>query len=97
MLRVMVQRQDFISLAIAAAMAHERLFPGEGKMDPKMLEVIALALSGLVPVHRLQSAGGAVQEIVSREQLLEALPRLRLASIESGRVSLTLRQSPRQG
>lgn len=93
---VMVQRQDFIPLSIAAAIAHERLFPGERRMEARMLEVIALALSGLITVHRLQSGEDRTLEIVSRAEMLEALPSLKLATVESGRLSLTRRQSPRQ-
>lgn len=90
----MGERQDFIPLSTAAAVAHERLFPGEAKKDPKMLEVITLALSGLLPIHRLTTPTGA-QQIVCRRDLMAALPRLQIASIEAGRASLTLRQSPR--
>jgi hypothetical protein len=43
---------DFIPLARAAALAHGRLFPKETVMDMKALDLIALALSALIPLYR---------------------------------------------
>src|SRR5206468_3213264 len=43
---------DFIPLARAAALAHERLFPEQPSKDYKTLDVIALALSALMPLYQ---------------------------------------------
>ena len=46
---------DFIPLARAAALAHARVFPGESARDMKTLDVLALALSTLVPLYQRES------------------------------------------
>ena len=43
---------DFIPLARAAAIVHERLFPEHPTKDAKTLDVIALALSTLMPLYQ---------------------------------------------
>ena len=43
---------EFIPLARAAALVHERLFPGHGVKDAKTLDVLALALSTLIPLYQ---------------------------------------------
>jgi len=43
---------EFIPLARAAALVHDRLFPGHGVKDAKTLDVIALALSALIPLYQ---------------------------------------------
>lgn len=54
---------DFIPLGRAAAMVHERLFPGHPSMESKTLDVIALAMSALVPLYRRDMESGAVHAI----------------------------------
>jgi len=43
---------DLIPLARAAALAHNRVFPGESVRDMKMLDLLALTLSTLVPLYQ---------------------------------------------
>ena len=52
---------DFIPLARAAALAHERLFPEQPSKDYKTLDVIALALSALVPLYQRDMESGALR------------------------------------
>lgn len=110
--RVVEARQDaqYITLAVAVARAHGRLFPDEPWKDPRTLQVIALALTDLMPIHwadtkkvltepELEAArftsSGMERLMVSRTRLEAALPCMQAASLDQARVSLTLRQSPR--
>lgn len=43
---------DLIPLARAASLAHNRVFPGESVRDMKTLDLLALALSTLVPLYQ---------------------------------------------
>src|SRR5213079_2839596 len=45
-------RVDHIPLARAAALAYERLFPDQGAKDSKTLDMIALALSSVMPLYQ---------------------------------------------
>jgi hypothetical protein len=47
-----VETAGFIPLARAAALAHERLFPGQRVKDAKTLDLLALALSAHVPLYQ---------------------------------------------
>jgi hypothetical protein len=58
---------DFIPLARAAALAHDRLFPGHGVKDAKTLDVIALALSALIPLYQGNVENGAPAALDARE------------------------------
>lgn len=51
----MAEELDLIPLARAAALAHNRIFPGESVRDMKTLDVLALALSTLVPLYQRES------------------------------------------
>lgn len=51
---------EFIPLARAAAIVHERLFPEHATKESKTLDVIALAISAVVPLHRRDMESGAV-------------------------------------
>ena len=51
----MADELDFIPLARAAALAHNRVFPGETVRDMKMLDLLALALSTVVPLYQRES------------------------------------------
>jgi hypothetical protein len=46
---------DFIPLARAAALAHNRVFPGESVRDMKMLDLLALALSTVVTLYQREN------------------------------------------
>jgi hypothetical protein len=100
----------FIQLSKAVTQAHRRLFPDEPTRDPKTLQVIALALTALIPIYRRES----VRELTEPELLAEkftmeamdelivaqirfeaALQTMQLESLDTARASLTLRQSPR--
>jgi hypothetical protein len=48
---------DYFPLARAAAIAHERLFPEQPTKDAKTLDVIALALSTLIPIYESEDGG----------------------------------------
>jgi hypothetical protein len=49
---------EFMPLARAAALAHDRLFPGQRVKDAKTLDLIALALSTVVPLYQRDIASG---------------------------------------
>jgi hypothetical protein len=51
----MADELDFIPLARAAALAHNRVFPGESVRDMKMLDLLALALSTVVPLYQREN------------------------------------------
>ena len=53
---------DFIPLARAAALIHERLFPGHAK-ESKTLDMIAVALSALVPLYQRDMKNGGLQPV----------------------------------
>lgn len=48
----MADELDLIPLARAAALAHNRVFPGESVRDMKTLDLLALALSTLLPLYQ---------------------------------------------
>ena len=100
----------FIQLSKAVTEAHRRLFPDEPSRNSKTLQVIALALTALIPIYRRES----VRELTEPELLAEkftmeamedlivaqirfeaALKTMQLQSLDTARASLTLRQSPR--
>ena len=58
---------DFIPLARAASLAHERLFPDQPSKDFKTLDVIALALSSLVPLYQRDLATDALRRLDEAE------------------------------
>jgi hypothetical protein len=58
---------EFIPLARAAAMAHERLFPGQPSKDSKTLDLIALALSELLPLYQRDMGTGALRALSQAE------------------------------
>ena len=115
---------DFIPLARAAAIVHERLFPEHPGKDAKTLDVIALALSTLMPLYQRDMESGALHAlaeaelaagrftrgattlefpdrpplrylVVKRAELDRAARALMSDALTAARVSLTLRQSPR--
>src|SRR2546423_10476665 len=58
---------EFIPLARAAAMVHDRLFPGQPSKDSKTLDLIALALSELVPMYQRDMETGALRALTQAE------------------------------
>jgi len=75
MMLVMIERQptgeetvaDYLPLARAAALAHDRLFPDQGSKDAKTLDVIALALSTLLQIYEREESGAL--RLVSESEL----------------------------
>jgi hypothetical protein len=104
-------RTPYISMWRAAAVAFERLFPEQPEKDARLLDVIALALSALMPIYKREMQSGALRELteaeviagdlaceallVSLPELERALPLLGVGSPEAARASLTLRQGRR--
>ena len=43
---------EYLPLARAAALAHDRLFPGQRVKDAKALDLLALALSAHIPLYQ---------------------------------------------
>ena len=58
---------DFLPLARAAAIVHERLFPDHATKESKTLDVIALAISAVVPLYRREIETGAVVRVSDQE------------------------------
>ncbi|HET7366463.1 MAG TPA: hypothetical protein VFJ70_23060 [Burkholderiales bacterium] len=58
---------EFIPLARVAAMVHDRLFPEHACKESKTLDVIALALSAVVPLYRRDSESGAVERVSEQD------------------------------
>ena len=52
---VMADELDLIPLARAAALAHNRMYPGESVRDMKTLDLLALALSTLLPLYQREN------------------------------------------
>jgi len=107
---VVLQESNFIGLASAVARAHSRLFPEEVHKSPRTLQVIALALTDLMPIYTLDgrreltgpelrvdafTAAAMEQLVVSKLRFETALETMQCASLDQARASLTLRQSPR--
>ena len=58
---------EFIPLARAAILAHERLFPGHAVKEAKTLDVLALALSALIPLYRRDAKSDEVERLGEAE------------------------------
>jgi hypothetical protein len=58
---------EFIPLARVAAMVHDRLFPEHASKESKTLDVIALALSAVVPLYRRDAESGAVERVSEQD------------------------------
>lgn len=63
----MVGLQDFIPLARAAAVAHDELFPDQQPKESKALDVIALALSALIPLYQRDEGSGVLRALGESE------------------------------
>jgi hypothetical protein len=51
----MAEQLDFIPLARAASLAHNRVYPGEPVRDMKRLDLLAVRLSALLPLYQRES------------------------------------------
>jgi len=58
---------DHIPLARAAALAYERLFPEQGTKDSKTLDMIALALSSVMPLYQRNTDNEALRRVDEAE------------------------------
>jgi hypothetical protein len=87
---------EFIPLARAAALAHDRLFPGHGVKDAKTLDVIALALSALVPLYQGNVENGMLAALdageIARGRFTRGATRLEFPDREPLRFLLVSRQ-----
>ena len=54
---------QLIPLARAAIIAHDRLFPGQATKDAKALDMVAVALSTLIPIYRRDERTEAVEPL----------------------------------
>ena len=59
----MAEELDLIPLARAAALAHNRVFPGESIRDMKMLDLLALALSSALPIYQRENEKDAPRRL----------------------------------
>ena len=66
---VLAERQDsrFLTLSKAVARAHSRLFPDEPYKDPSTLQVIALALTDLIPMYWRDARTGEQHQLTEIE------------------------------
>lgn len=58
---------EFLPLARAAALAHDQLFPDQPVKDSKALDIIALALSALVPLFQRDVEDGSLRALSESE------------------------------
>ena len=61
------ERVDHIPLARAAALAYERLFPEQTAKDSKTLDMIALALSSVMPLYQRDTETDALRLVEESE------------------------------
>ena len=58
---------DYLPLARAAALAHEHLYPDQPQKETKTLDVLALALSALIPLYQRDMENGALRVVTDEE------------------------------
>ncbi|HUQ73973.1 MAG TPA: hypothetical protein VM183_04540 [Burkholderiales bacterium] len=58
---------DFLPLARAASLAHDRLFPEQPVKECKALDVIALALSALIPLYQRDTKSADLRKLTEAE------------------------------
>ena len=63
----MADELDFIPLARAAALAYARVYPGESVRDMKTLDLLALALSTLLPLYQRENEKDAPRRLDTSE------------------------------
>jgi len=81
--------EDYLPLARAAGLAHERLYPEQTHKETKTLDVLALALSALLPLYQRDMQSGAVRR--ERRAPGDAIQRLMEDSLIAARLRLTMR------
>lgn len=54
---------EFVPLARAAALVHHQLFPDQPVKESKALDVIALALSALIPLYQRDMESGSLRAL----------------------------------
>jgi len=62
-----LQDSNFIALSTAVVRAHSRLFPDEPYKDPRTLQVIALALTDLMPMYWRDARTGERHQLTEPE------------------------------
>ena len=91
---------EFIPLARAAALAHERLLPGQAK-DTKTLDLLALALSAHIPLYQQENEKLPARElgskIVSAGRFTRGATRLELGDRAPLRVLVVARAERARG
>ena len=63
----MAEELDLMPLARAAVLAHGRVFPGESVRETKMLDVLALALSTLLPLYQREGEKDAPRAVAKAD------------------------------
>jgi hypothetical protein len=63
----MVERHDFIPLARGASLAHDQLFPDQDLKESKALDIIALALSVLIPLYHRDPESDSLRALTESE------------------------------
>ena len=87
---------DYLPLPRAAALAHERLFPGTAK-EAKTLDVLALALSALVPLYQRDMETGELRPLSGEEVQAGRFTRGATRLEITGREPLRFLVVPREG
>lgn len=85
-------KASFIALSKAVARAHSRLFPEEPYKDPKTLSVIALALSGLIPIYWRDPQSSRLFRLTDEELAAERFtqPAMELLVVSESRLQAAL-------
>lgn len=60
---------DYLPLARAAALTHEHLYPDQPQKESKTLDLLALALSALMPLYQRDMESGALRRLGEEELL----------------------------
>jgi len=87
---------DYMPLPRAASLAHERLFPGSVK-EAKTLDVLALALSALVPLYQRDMETGELRPLSAEEVQTGRFTRGATRLEIPGREPLRFLAVPREG
>jgi hypothetical protein len=86
---------DYLPLARAAALVHARLFPDERVKDAKTLDLIALALSALIPFYQQEGEKDAPRVVppadIAKGRFTRGATRLELPDREPLRFLLVSR------
>lgn len=80
------QESSFIELTLAVSRAHSRLFPDDPYKDLKTLQVIALALTNLVPMFWRDARTGERHQLTEPELAAAQFTRAMMALISVPKV-----------